>query len=280
MNTLKNYWWKNIYFHHIGKTAGTSYLELFREIVRKSKCSKIKGPCREVIFQDTERYAFFSGHLPLVYTSLLPSPSFQFTTLRDPIELILSTYNHLYRLSGKHVAFRYRNGAALESIDDFLNDTYFRMICTNPQVHSLGRSLSQADFLLRCARIDRTEWFDWSCDFGDDLLYLLYGDTDDDRNSKELLTTATSCLIKHFTSFGIVGRETDSIGLLKETIGFSGKLRLVKTNSSGEGKFSSEDLSQRQLGILRSMTHLDRQLITAAQTIMDSRISILDGQRS
>jgi len=177
--------WKSLYFHHIGKTGGISFAEMLASTIGKDRTYPNWGVSSDLL-RDKSQYVLFAGHFPFDVAVLLPQPVTVVTTVREPLEHILSIYNHLRRSDGKHLILAHRT-KPLTTFDDFLRDPVLAHITTNPQTHSLGRQIAREE-ILGCAR--RIQAVDWLETGSRDDFWCLYGSRDEDRNDHALLEKA------------------------------------------------------------------------------------------
>lgn len=261
--------WRSVYFHHIGKTAGTSYKKWLRGSFHSSQIFREFGISRKILELDLSRYRFFSGHFPITFSFLLPRPCARITVLRDPKSVVLSGYNHLKREEGQHANLAHRKGRPLSSFDDFLNDDVLRCRATNRQVFSLGWKISLSE-LVHMARLIPD--VDWSSGIETESVrsnnYLLYGPLDLDRKESSLLDAADDMLFREFVAFGIVEKEEDSLSYLSSVLNCeTAPKALPRLNRSADREGNPlrlEDLSREQKFALEEMTALDQQIYDRA----------------
>ena len=89
----------------------------------------------------------------------MPKPTLIISVLRDPVERLLSAYNHLYRSHGKHIFLQItRQGKPLSSINEFLDDQAIFPYTINPQLFSLGHPMSVPEIISRGKSLTRFSW--------------------------------------------------------------------------------------------------------------------------
>jgi len=93
---------QKVYFIHIRKTAGTAMREQIAfNIPREQRCPELSEfelfvkHERDGIEEYLSQFDFFSGHY-YTLAQYLPSDTFKFTILRDPISRCISEINHIY----------------------------------------------------------------------------------------------------------------------------------------------------------------------------------------
>ncbi|MDJ0614963.1 MAG: sulfotransferase family 2 domain-containing protein [Rhizobiaceae bacterium] len=262
--------WENVYFHHIGKTAGTSFTRLLNSKFHRSTIFPNSGPSRNILHERMENYQFFSGHFPFVFTKLLPQPTLSFTVLREPKEVVLSAYNHLHRLGGKHISFHHRIGRPLENFDDFLSDRILRNYNTNPQTYSLGSELTLQQFFREVAKIPTCDWNSPDSPSVHSQCNLMYGSVGSNKHDPSLLKNALYRIDNEITLCGTVERSDELIRDLEHALGEPFEQKLSHSNVSNEGSLSISDLSPAQLSELENMTELDQRLFEAANQRLDT----------
>ena len=266
--------YKSFYFHHIGKTAGTSYGKLLRSEFIKKYIFPNYGPSISVLKSNLAKYKFFTGHFPYCFVDLLPKPCFQFTMLRNPQLVVLSSYNHLTRLSGNHISFSHRIGKPLTCFDDFLNDDVLRNNSTNPQCFSLGNPLTTPAFVTTLISIKSGDWKRPELPAARGLNLLMYGDRNQDKADQKLLVNAIDRLENQFVVAGIVERNDDTKLLLKQSSGMKLESSLSHSNVATSEKLTLADLSTSQQDTLHSMTELDQKLYQHADRLLTKRINL------
>jgi hypothetical protein len=91
---------RNFYFLHIPKTAGTtfSFSVLPKLFDADAICPAHDYPeLLPLVPSGLEKYRLFRGHFYYFFTRLLPEKPVFMTFLRDPVERILSLYDHICR---------------------------------------------------------------------------------------------------------------------------------------------------------------------------------------
>jgi hypothetical protein len=251
---------RSIYYHHIGKTGGTSITGLLAAAVGPRSTFPQAGLTRHLLGR-LDRYRFFSGHFPFAVVALLPRPITVITSVRDPLPHLVSTYNHLKRLAGRHIALAHRS-RPLASFDDFLADPVLRRITTNPQTFSLGREIPTATLRGVAEHIVEVDWYETGTR---ESFWGLYGTEDDDRTGPGVLAVARKRLADPAmiactceTIDGEIGRIMARVGLR------SGAARSVPARLNQkpdrEDMLDVSDLSAAQVAAVRAQTMLDRTL--------------------
>ena len=148
----------SIYHHHIGKTAGTYLNTFLREML--PPFSELPRPAvDQYTINNIRRAQFVTGHMPYNICELMPKPTLIISVLRDPVERLLSAYNHLYRSHGKHIFLQItRQGKPLSSINEFLDDQAIFPYTINPQLFSLGNPMSVPEIISRGKSLTRFSW--------------------------------------------------------------------------------------------------------------------------
>jgi hypothetical protein len=88
-----------VFFLHIAKTGGVSVETLIRNNIPTERINP-GGPDDFIGTSDwpnIDRYKYHFSHQPLYLRSALPGPLWTFTFLRDPVDRLVSAYNHILR---------------------------------------------------------------------------------------------------------------------------------------------------------------------------------------
>jgi hypothetical protein len=272
------FWWESIYFHHIGKTAGTSYRTLLESYVPAERICPASWLDHDVLAGKLARYRLFRGHFPYVFSGLLPSPCCKLTVLRNPRAHFLSTYNHLARLRGKHIALAHRK-APLTHVRDALGDEQLRRRMTNMQTFSLGWNPELPIVLLHAAAITDRNVNNIHSECLRSLQFVHYGDESIDRYSGELLETAIHRLSRDCAAFGLVEEERLSIRYIQKVLfGATSDQNLPRKNQARQEQtdvVTWADLTPEEQRDVDSLTTMDAQLYETASALLQSRIDII-----
>jgi hypothetical protein len=131
---------QHVFFSHIPKTGGVS----IRSAIAGQVPAELMNPAHVASFiQDTDwpkiqQYRFSFAHVPLYLKAILPSPLFTFTFLRDPIDRVISSYNHMLRHEGEEHRLILENKL---DILDCLDHPYLRNPLINMMTRYLGCSI-------------------------------------------------------------------------------------------------------------------------------------------
>lgn len=253
--------WKSLYFHHIGKTGGGSIAEMLTSTIGRRKTYPHWGVSSDLLC-DNSTYSFFTGHFPFDIITLLPQPTAVITTVREPIEHVLSIYNHLRRTEGQHLLLAHRT-QPLTTFDDFLDDNVLKHITTNPQTYSLGRQINKQDLIAVANRIHSVNWTETG---SPDDFWCLYGEMDEDRQDMNLFETA----IKRLNQPWLVACSCETINEEVSNLFDQLYLSLPKNYSkspltlnvapSDSSKLTTKSLSDSQTHEITSRTSLDHSL--------------------
>jgi hypothetical protein len=94
---------KHVFFVHIHKTGGISVEAMIRGRDGPVSPAFVSHFISETDWATVGDYKYFFAHSPLCIREILPRPLFVFTFLRDPIDRVISHYNHFLRLKGELV---------------------------------------------------------------------------------------------------------------------------------------------------------------------------------
>lgn len=85
-----------LYFLHIPKTAGTSFMKFLRGFIPENEIfpGHFWAELRDNLPSNWEKYKLIWGHYGYGLINILPSPTTVITMLRDPVERTISHYHH------------------------------------------------------------------------------------------------------------------------------------------------------------------------------------------
>lgn len=270
-------WWNCIYFHHIGKTSGMSYRNLFESLFRPEEVFRAQWLDQSAFNQSLQSYRLFQGHFPFEFRRYLPQPCLIYTVLREPRQHVLSTFNHLRRLGTGHVVLAHRS-APLQDIADALSDEIVRHSLTNMQTLSVGWEPDPAELLLAARNLKdcyMPETFDETLE---SLKYVLHGAEEINRTSEHLLQIALHRLQFDCAAVGIVEDEAASLSCLQSVLGnITFPERLPRLNQAvDQGTVTRwSDLSPEQQQQIDDITQLDRRFYEAGKQLLSRRMRFL-----
>jgi hypothetical protein len=161
---------KSVYFHHIGKTAGTYLHNIITQALPRWSCLPRSG-LDAFALRNLHNSYYVKGHFPFQVRGLMRHPNLLIVATRNPVDHFLSTYNHLFRTEGAHgLLVRERGGRPLRSLDDYLDDDALKVYTLNPQTYSIANDSSIVDIVLLASRVRRVDW-SGTCDASHQLLY-------------------------------------------------------------------------------------------------------------
>ena len=248
---------RSIYYHHIGKTGGTSINRMLVDAVVPQRVCPTAGLSRQLL-DAPQRFELFSGHFPYAVVNLLPQPTVVITSVREPLQHAVSTYNHLKRLGGSHIVLTHRR-RPLATFDDFLEDPVLRRITTNPQAFSLGREIATPRLREVAARLPASNWTETGTT---DDFWALYGTEEDDRHDGGLLRVALGRLDDPLTIACTCETIDRDFNRIKAVIGLAhagSTDRPARLNAKPrrDDMLDVSDLSAAQAADVRSRTALD-----------------------
>lgn len=88
---------EHVLFLHIPKTGGQSLTALFKSADERCNPANPSRFLQETDWTSANSMRFFFSHAPLYVRQILPTPLFVFTFLRNPVDRMISHYNHILR---------------------------------------------------------------------------------------------------------------------------------------------------------------------------------------
>lgn len=249
---------QRLFFVHIGKTGGVSFEHILKQnFPQAAICPHyydtdfVKQP------GDPLDYRLFWGHNWYYTLAVMPAGTRPTTFIRDPVERVLSGYEHIRRhdTHDSHNALRHRLTVPADALDDEL----FRARWSNAQTRVLGRDYDFADLLARCRA----------------------GAIDEDGANRELqrmrsapATRATLERAKDrlaaMAAFGI----TEEFERSCRWIGRAFRLRIQDIphlNTAGRKKPRHEVYTEADFAAMRTLNDLDIELYDFARRLLDSK---------
>jgi len=247
-----------LYYLHIPKTAGSSLISIIdRYFPRKNVLGmhawKYLLPKMPL---DFKKYQFVRGHFGYGFYRVLPKKPVYITILRDPKEIILSSYKMIQRQPFE--AKRYsipQDKSISELITDPnihpLKNVQTRYIAIDLDVMSLSKDMSMDE--LADYQPDEHDYFK------------------EPRMSDDKLLEIAKQHISEFTFVGFMEKMEESLFLLNFTFGWKPIRNKVRKNVSPNQK--PEILSEQAKQNLEQWSKLDQELYNYAQELFDSRYS-------
>lgn len=234
---------KQALFLHVQKTAGTSIMEMARELYG------IAGVVSHADFMDLGRdgcnqYPFVSGHFGYDFAEPLLKDRYAFTFLRDPMERLISLYWFSRSAPEDNILY---NSAKQYSFDEFLQ---------------LGRRITGEEPHPLRPQLWNNQTYQLAHGYGSDVEI-------DDCDPKALLARAMLNLRK-FDFIGFTESfESDSRKIFRNLARFR-RLTKYQSNITVDRPRASE-LPNTTIALLREMTNLDRELYRHARATQWSR---------
>lgn len=251
---------KILYFLHIPKTAGTTFSTILEHYFDYDAIypSTVWSELVTDMKKDLSSYRLFRGHFGYGLEKILNKPLVYITMLRDPIDRIISNYNHIkvHPLGTNWVKDNFISEN--ETILQVLQNPEKKLIFMNEQTRELGLDLSEIypyeNLFNNLTKENNYLTFTSSLEL--DYNKLL-------ENAKKRLS--------EFPYFGIKERFEDSLFLLYYTFGWRPmkidyKLQII-------GKTNKEILSEELSQAIQSCVYFDSQLYDFAKDLFECRFS-------
>lgn len=234
-----------LYFVHIRKTGGTTLLTIldnnFRrnEILRLREWAEIesKAPI------DFSKYRLIRGHFGYRLCRLLPKKPVLMTMLRDPVDHVISNFNHQKREQKNELVKRVYTDKSLEDI------------LTHP-----GEGLKYLNIQVRELANDR---------LGEEI-YKEFKEKNALQIAKERL--------EEFAFIGLLERYQESLYLLAFTFGWVPIKSVKAKNTAPESDLKKAQVSDTMMKKILELTELDRQLYSYAKEIFEKRYRFMVAQ--
>jgi len=251
-----------IYFLHIPKTAGTTFIAILDSYFDLNSIYS-KKVWHELLKNIPEKfnYKLLRGHLGFNVNAVTHKEPITLTILREPIERTISQYEHIRRDPTGNNWVGKNFFSSKESITNIFANEDKRQVFTNVQTRYLG-----LDFDV----IEKTNSFGSKSmrnfRFDQNLSSMQEGMSDEN-----LLETAKKRLA-NFVFVGLAEKFDESLFLLYYTFGWRPMDINWKLNVSPKRKHH-KDLSKKTLSIVRDCNKLDIKLYNYGKKIFENRFS-------
>ena len=249
--------YRSIFFIHLAKTGGTTIESLLRETYGEENVCPYAYDS-EFLENANSRlpYKVFIGHNPYYVSQVLPKPVFIFTFLRNPLDRVISAYNHIRRDTAHE--FHKRLGVSGDLVKDFIENPRLPQAC-NAQTRSLG---ADADFAAAVRAVRRG-----AADA--DKIYQQILAARHAAPMAEVFQTARERLAR-MDFVGITERFEESVRLLFSLLdSFYEKPIPVLNKAPRHNRVDLGDFSAEQLRITRDANTYDARLHEFAQRRLD-----------
>jgi len=246
-----------LYFLHIPKTAGTSVISILDSYFKNDQVLRLHAwkYLLPKLPLDFSNYRFVRGHYGIGFYRLLPKKPIYITILRDPKDIIISSYKMIQRQPEE--AKRYSIPQD-KTISELITDPKIEGL-NDTQVHWLAVDL---DVMALSKNMDMNELASFQ---PEEHSYFKHPNMSDD----ELLKVAK----QHLTEFawvGILERFEESMFLLHYQFGWKPIRNVVKKNIAPSHK-KSDLITDEAIKKIEEWTKLDRDLYKYGLELFESR---------
>ena len=246
-----------VYFFHIPKTSGSSFIRFLMDAFGESKISPLT--CWDdvlaysgVVADWNVWHGHFGGMLPLI----LPSWPRMVTILRDPIDRTLSHINHHRR-----TPYKLLRCAKDMSVLEFCNHPKLRREIDNAQARYLA-SLSFAQMLLRSNRHNGTA----AAPVG--FLEALFS-----LDSQHGLLDSATRAMSEMDMVGIAEAHHETERLFAHKFNVPAPAEAYHVNKAEQSQLKRADLSPEELECIQELTQIDRLVYDYARKRFENECS-------
>ena len=246
-----------LYFLHIPKTAGTSVISILDSYFKKDQVLRLHAwkYLLPKLPLDFSNYRFVRGHYGIGFYRLLPKKPLYLTVLREPKDIIISSYKMIQRQPEE--AERY----------SIPQDKTISELITDPKILAIKDTLTRwigvdQDVLSFTKDMDLNQIADFQPEEHETFL-------SPDMSDEELLKVAKQRL-SEFAWVGILERFEESMFLLHYQFGWKPIRDTIRRNVAPKDSNDLNDAAKKQLD---EWTKLDRELYKYGLELFESRYS-------
>jgi len=253
----------SLYFVHIAKTAGTSFKLILHHYFPEHLIAKNVTEAdfiKNRSIANEGNYLLYYGHCNHDFHKLLPGTNKIITFLRDPVQRVISNFEHIQR-TPTHFLYDelMKHG---NDIQAFVNEPVFQNTSANHQTRKLGVSLdNKLEEIINAPELsDEEKCRAWWAHFDDSEL------TDDELNRAQKR-------LQQMLFFGVVEKFYESLELFSRTLNAPTPQEAPFANAASpqDHQQREERYSENDLEAIRQANQLDTRLYNFAYTQFNKR---------
>jgi len=248
-----------LYFLHIPKTAGTTLITLLDMYFDSGSILKLHEwqellPLMPI---DFSKIRFIRGHFGYSIFRILPKKPVCITMLRNPIDLVISSYKMVVRQPKESEMY---SVSTTQSISELITDPH-RGALTNRQAHHIVADLDVMSMTKGLSKEELKNYFPHH----QKEFYLL------EMSEQKLFEVAKNRISEDFGFLGLVEKMEESLFLLHYTFGWKPVQNKLRENVAPQNQ--DAEISRDAMEKLMEMTKVDRKMYDFAGKLFYSRYS-------
>jgi len=251
---------KPLYFLHIPKTAGTTFISALHAWFPADKVcpAYLWRDLLEISREALATYRLFRGHFYDYIYRVLPIRPIYITSLRNPVQRSLSHYEHVRREPGHYF---HQRTLSQDGLVDFLRDPETRTMIKDFQTRSLALDLDPVQI---AATLNQQQTNDLT-------LERILESTLPNKISNQALLDLPETRLEQFAFVGIVERFKESVEAFSRMLETEPSAALHALNISPERELR-QYISQDMLELILENTQIDAELYEYGRTLFAAQL--------